>query len=510
VPTKPSKIFFFEPIDAKGEKIVAEKNDLGQVWTPQWMVELILNEAEFISADDSIVEKKILEPSFGEGIFLKEIVRRLVAAGHKQKISNVSLGDIINEAVHGVEYDACLFEATLSDLKKWCKNEFDLTVPFDNLTRADSLDYEKVGVFDYVVGNPPYVRIHNLPEEMRKKVKEYSLSTGTTDLYIIFYELGVKWLKEAGTLAYITPNSWMKNVSQKKFRKEIIDNKTLSKIINFGSVKVFENAATYTAVTVLKKSNQLNSFDFIEMNNESEKEFSLSIDFVYMADKNGAPFNFVSDEDFQALKKHNDQTGQTLGSVCKIQNGLATLGDKFFILKDGEMVDHESEFIVPIVKASKYKGEEIKGRIIFPYTKQKEKYVGVTEETLKIKDPVTHSHLIKNSDSLQKRSLDKNALWFWYGRSQAIQETGKQKLVFSHIIGADQKKITAHIVPAGTLVYSGLFITETGMFSLKQVKSIIESKEFINYCRLTGKDMSGGYKSVSAPLIKRYVLETEN
>ena len=54
---------------------------------------------------------------------------------------------------------------------------------------------------DYVVGNPPYVRVHNLTRHY-EDVKRYSFAaSGMTDMYLAFYELGLRMLNERGCCA---------------------------------------------------------------------------------------------------------------------------------------------------------------------------------------------------------------------------------------------------------------------------------------------------------------------
>ncbi len=481
---------------------MAEKGDLGQIWTPQWVIDLILDEIGFTVDNGSILSSKVLEPSFGEGIFLQNLITRLIAATKKIK-SDQKIGPLIDSLVYGVEYDSDLFIRTKKNLRDWCKATHNIEITLPNLTMGDALEYKNFNFFDYVVGNPPYVRIHNLPLEMRKKVKEYSLSAGTTDLYIIFYELGLRWIKDTGRLGYIAPNSWMKNASQKKFRQEIVDKRAVKKIIDFGSFEVFPQVGTYTSITIMQRESTKKHLSYVSMKDASQINFNILIEYDFLKKKPDAPFNFVSEKDYEILSRHQSDA-KSLGDVCKVQNGLATLGDRYFLYESSK----DSQFLLPVVKASVYKGEKITKKIIFPYEKNDQgKYVGVTEKKLAEENSELHQHLLYHKKKLTERSIDKNTEWFWYGRTQAIQETEKEKLVFSHIISPGQSCIKAFILPANTLVYSGLFITEVaGGKSLKALKKIIESEEFTHYCRMVGKDMSGGYKSFGTPAVKKFKL----
>jgi adenine-specific DNA-methyltransferase len=61
---------------------------------------------------------------------------------------------------------------------------------------------------DFVVGNPPYVRVHNLGNYY-ELVKKFSFSqAGMTDLFIVFFEVGLNMLNNNGKMCYISPTSY--------------------------------------------------------------------------------------------------------------------------------------------------------------------------------------------------------------------------------------------------------------------------------------------------------------
>lgn len=202
-----------------------------------------------------------------------------------------------------------------------------------------------------------------------------------------------------------------------------------------------------------------------------------------------------------------------LKNKSTIQNGLATLGDKYFLLSETAIKEKEleSKYIKPIVKCSTYKGSqaEVK-RIFFPYSWNPEtsKWVGLQEEQFKDEAPNLYSYFLPWKQELEARSLDAHSLWFWYGRSQALQATGCRKLIIPHIVAADTRKLSTHIVPSGTLGYSGLFATETqDGLSLEEIQAIIESPDFTQYVKKTGKDLAQGYKTFSSRVAGQFPID---
>lgn len=103
---------------------------------------------------------------------------------------------------------------------------------------------------DFVVGNPPYVRVHNL-EEGYDEVKSFRFAEGgMTDLYLAFYELGLRMINGTGKLCYITPSSWLSSVAATNMRKYVMQHRTLAGLIDLGHQQVFENVTAYTMIAL--------------------------------------------------------------------------------------------------------------------------------------------------------------------------------------------------------------------------------------------------------------------
>ncbi|WP_148288410.1 Eco57I restriction-modification methylase domain-containing protein [Prochlorothrix hollandica] len=116
------------------------------------------------------------------------------------------------------------------------------------------------GGFDVVIGNPPYVRqeqIKHLKDDLKK---QYECFTGTADLYVFFYEQGLKLLREQGVLTYISSNKWFRAAYGKKLRQFITSQTQLQQIIDFGDAPVFAAIAYPTIVITQKGKPEAQSF----------------------------------------------------------------------------------------------------------------------------------------------------------------------------------------------------------------------------------------------------------
>lgn len=103
--------------------------------------------------------------------------------------------------------------------------------------------------YDFVVGNPPYVRIDYLPEsdkEVYRSLYENILS-GKWDLYMPFLFRGGNWLTEDGKSGFICSNKFFLNESAKGLREKLLDY-NWDKIIDLSGIEVFAGSLPAPAI----------------------------------------------------------------------------------------------------------------------------------------------------------------------------------------------------------------------------------------------------------------------
>jgi hypothetical protein len=113
--------------------------------------------------------------------------------------------------------------------------------------------------YDFIVGNPPYVRIQNLPDDQTAYFdKIYNTTSGNYDIYCLFIERGLDWLKDDGSLGYITSNQFLaakygeSTENDIGIRKDILNRATIEKVFDFRDAEVFEDAANLPVIIHLK------------------------------------------------------------------------------------------------------------------------------------------------------------------------------------------------------------------------------------------------------------------
>ena len=112
-----------------------------------------------------------------------------------------------------------------------------------------------------MIGNPPYVRIHNTKEDLSNF--EFC-KKGMTDLFLAFYEISLKMLKTNGKLCYINPTSIFNSKAAEIARKKIIKLNLLTKVVNFKHTQLFENITTYSTILLLDKNNTSNVVKYFD------------------------------------------------------------------------------------------------------------------------------------------------------------------------------------------------------------------------------------------------------
>ena len=108
--------------------------------------------------------------------------------------------------------------------------------------------------YNFVVGNPPYVRIQTLSSESKEKYEAiYTTISGNYDIYIPFIERGITWLNDSGKLGYINPNRFATVNYGRGIRKYILQQTNLLEFLDFRDTGVFKDALNYPVIVILEK-----------------------------------------------------------------------------------------------------------------------------------------------------------------------------------------------------------------------------------------------------------------
>ncbi len=128
--------------------------------------------------------------------------------------------------------------------------------PFDPQSSADFFDPHwmfgqklKDG-FDIIIANPPYVVLTKNVADERKRalfLARYEVAEYKCDLYALFIEAGINFLKESGALTYIVPNPWLTQKYFSKLRSFLLRKTSVREVITI-EPNVFQAAVVNNAI----------------------------------------------------------------------------------------------------------------------------------------------------------------------------------------------------------------------------------------------------------------------
>lgn len=456
---------------------------IGQVFTPDFIVCEMLDYADYLVGND-ILDKHIIDNSCGNGAFLLQIVERYIQSGLNSKISNNSIIKGLETFIHGIDNDNFAIESCVENL-----NNLVATYGFENINwdihHNNTLkvkDYD--GKMDFVVGNPPYVRVHNL-ENTYDEVKQFKFAEGgMTDLYLVFFEIGFNMLNERGKLCYITPSSWLNSLAAKNMRSHIIQYKNLLALIDLEHFQPFDKITTYTLISLFTKNIETEKFNYYTFNPTTLKR-ELVDELSYE--------DILIDTNFYISKKENlcklKNIKRTYKKYVSVKNGFATLADKSFI---GDNIP-ETFITIPIIKGSTGKWT----KCLFPYDKNGKPL----KEELIFRNETLKKHFEKEKKNLLKGKPEYDG-WYLFGRTQALSDVWKDKISINSLLRT-KSDLKIKEVEAGKGIYSGLYVV--GKVEAQVIKEILTTDEFVEYVKSIKKYKSGGYYTFNSKDVEQFI-----
>ncbi|MGH9431233.1 MAG: Eco57I restriction-modification methylase domain-containing protein [Terriglobia bacterium] len=151
-------------------------------------------------------------------------------------------------------------EATVEELRgKFDDGRFSKTI--EDLVLAVSLKHDLR--YDFVVGNPPYVRIQKIPEHVKEYWEgKYDWAEHNYDLYVPFLERAVRsgdqegWLAKKGHLGFILSDRFLNVDYGQKIREELPKELRVDLLFDLRDTRVFEGALNYPAILIAERSSK--------------------------------------------------------------------------------------------------------------------------------------------------------------------------------------------------------------------------------------------------------------
>lgn len=233
----------------------------GAVFTRQEIVDFILDLTGY-TVDQPLHHYALLEPSFGGGDFLLPVIDRLLAAWKASGEITQPL-EVLSNCIRAVELHQQSFNRTqVAVIDRLIRVGIDTSTAAmlaeGWLIHGDFLLVKLPQAFDFVVGNPPYVRQELIPDVLMAEYRSrYSTIYDRADLYIPFIERSLRSLNEGGHLGFICADRWMKNRYGGPLRALVADSFNLKVYVDMMDTPAFHTDVTaYPAITVIAREKQ--------------------------------------------------------------------------------------------------------------------------------------------------------------------------------------------------------------------------------------------------------------
>lgn len=233
--------------------------EYGEVYTRRWVVDSILDLVGYDATRD-LAASVIVEPSIGSGAFVVPIVERLLdsAASHGRRpedlVGALRGYDLLGASVERSKAALAPVLASRGVSAETSSHLLDSWLHVADFLLADDIPH---GV-EFVVGNPPYIRLEEIPEEITGAYRTaWPTMRGRADIYVGFIERGLKLLADGGVLGYICADRWMRNQYGEPLRELVAREHSVEAVWTMHQADAFEaEVDAYPAITIIRNAPQ--------------------------------------------------------------------------------------------------------------------------------------------------------------------------------------------------------------------------------------------------------------
>ena len=491
-------------------------DERGAIFTRRVVVDFILDLVGY-TADIDLHETSLLEPSFGDGDFLLPAIERLLAARLRAQQSGAQIGSI-DHCIQAVELHADSYMLTRDKVVALLtRSDF----PSDEaqriaqvwLVQGDYLLADLQSEFDFIVGNPPYVRQELIPgpllEEYRRR---YTTLYDRADLYVPFIERSLHLLKDQGQLSFICSDRWMKNKYGGPLRDLVSQQFHLGAYIDMVDADAFHSeVSAYPAITVISRNRPgpTRVAERPQLDHDYLRTLALAFHSPVVVDTlireitgivSGSSPWILDLSAKTLLIKRLEADYPILEEVgCKVGIGVATGADKVFIGKFAEL-DVEEDRKLPLAMAKDLASGHVLWRghgVINPFTDE-----GPLVDLARY--PKLRRYLEGHRQQIMGRHVAKKNPENWYRTIDRITPSlsSRPKLLIPDIRGEAQVAFeSGNLYP-----HHNLYFIVSDTWDLRALQAVLLSSITRLFISTYSTKMRGGYLRFQAQYLRRIRL----
>jgi len=363
--------------------------------------------------------------------------------------------------------------------------------------------------FSHIVGNPPYIRLENLPKDLLKAYRmRWRSLFDRADIYVAFIEKSLELLQPDGRLGFICADRWMKNRYGGPLRGIVAREFHLESYVDFtGCPAFFDEVDAYPAVTVIRKGK--GDFTRVAFRPAISKEALVplaraltstakhpQVSLISGVCRNDQPWSFNENGGMEIVRKLEDSFPVLEDVGCKVGIGVATGADAIFIGSDA-MLDVEPERKLPLVTTKDIRNGQVEwggNFVLNPFEAD-----GCLVDPDKY--PRFRAYIESHRALIQKRNVAVRNPKGWFRTIDRIHAnlTSTPKLLIPDIKGS------AHVVlePGHYYPHHNLYFVTSESWDLTVLQMILSSRVAHAFIAAYSPRMRGNFLRFQAQYLRR-------
>ena len=228
------------------------------VYTKPSVVAAILDQVGWRS-DNDLSKARLLEPAAGDGAFLVEVARRLIASFNRHHVgltARTLANRVVSFELHPREVEKARRQLIVSLRAQGLHHRTANACARSWILNQDFLLAELPATgFTHTVGNPPYIRWSKIPPALKQRYERHTSGEMVGgDLFVPFLDRALTALRPGGKCGFLCSDRWKFMAFAEAFRKKWLPNLDIESERTMIAADAFVNdVGSYPMVLIASK-----------------------------------------------------------------------------------------------------------------------------------------------------------------------------------------------------------------------------------------------------------------